>query len=58
MNVDIVGYKVDLEILILIGIIYLIMVTHTLFSVTRVEGVNEFIKEGFEAITNDLKNNN
>jgi hypothetical protein len=55
MTIDILGFKVDLEILILIGIMYLIMVTHTVFSVTKVEGVNEFIKEGFEAISEDLK---
>jgi hypothetical protein len=55
MTIDILGYKINLEILILIGIICLIMVTHTLFSVTKVEGVNEFIKEGFEAIKEDLK---
>ena len=54
MTVDILGYKLDLEILILIGIIYLIMVVHTLCSVTRVEGVEEFVKEGFEAIKNSL----
>jgi len=52
MNINILGYEIDLEILILIGIIYLIMVVHTLISVTKVEGVNEIIKEGFEAITN------
>jgi len=51
MNIDILGYNIDLEILILIGIIYLIMVVHTLISVTKVEGVNEIIKEGFEALT-------
>jgi hypothetical protein len=54
MTIDILGYKIDLEILILMGVIYLIMVVHTLFSVTKVEGVNEFIKEGFEAISQDL----
>jgi hypothetical protein len=58
MTIDILGYKIDLEILILIGIIYLIMVVHTLFSVTKVEGVNEFIKEGFEAIADDFKKQN
>ncbi len=58
MTIDILGYKIDLEILILMGIIYLIMVAHTLFSVTKVEGVNEFIKEGFEAISDDLKKQN
>ena len=49
MNINILGYEIDLEILILIGIIYLIMIVHTLISVTKVEGVNEIIKEGFEA---------
>jgi hypothetical protein len=58
MTIDILGYKIDLEILILIGIIYLIMVAHTLFSVTKVEGVNEFILEGFQAVTQDLKKQN
>jgi len=56
MTIDIFGYKIDLEILILIGIVYLIMVVHTLFSVTNVEGVNAFIREGFQAISEDLKN--
>lgn len=55
MTIDILGYKIDLEILILIGVIYLIMVAHTLFGVTKVEGFNEFVKEGFEAITEDIK---
>ena len=55
MTIDILGYKVDLEILILIGIIYLIMATHTLFSVTKVEGFSELIKEGFEAVAEDLQ---
>jgi hypothetical protein len=55
MTVDIFGYDIDLEILILIGVIYLIMITHTLISVAKVDGVNEFIKEGFEALSQDLK---
>jgi len=50
MTVDIFGYKLDLEILILIGIVYLIMVVHILISVTNVKNVNKFIKEGFAAI--------
>ena len=54
MTIDIFGYKVDLEILILIGIVYLIMVIHTLSSTTKVEGVGEFLQEGFEAIKNSL----
>jgi hypothetical protein len=50
MTVDIFGYDIDLEILILIGIIYLIMMIHTIMSVIEVDGVNKFIKEGFESI--------
>lgn len=50
MTLDILGYKVNLEILILIGIIYLIMIVHVLYSTIKVEGVDKFIKEGFQAI--------
>ena len=50
MTVDIFGYDIDLEILILIGVIYLIMITHTIMSVIKVDGVNKFIKEGFESL--------
>ena len=55
MTVEVFGYKIDLEIIILIGIIYLIMTVHTLSSVVNVEGMNEFIQEGFEAIKEELK---
>jgi hypothetical protein len=50
MNIDILGYKFDLEILILIGVVYLILVVNTVCSVSKFEGVNEFITEGFQAI--------
>lgn len=55
MTVDIFGYKIDLEILILICVMYLIIVSHTLFSVTKVEGLNDFIQQVFEDITKDIK---
>jgi len=55
MTVEILGYNINLEILILIGIIYLIMAVHTLSSVVRVEGMDEFIKEGFESIKEEFK---
>ena len=55
MTIELFGYKVDLEIIILIGIIYLIMVVHTLFSVVNVEGMGEFIQEGFQAVKEELK---
>lgn len=55
MTVELFGYKIDLEIIILIGIIYLIMTVHTLSSVVRVEGMDEFIQEGFQAIKDELK---
>lgn len=54
MTVDIFGYDIDLEILILIGVIYLIMVSHTIMSVINVDGVNKFVKEGFESLLNEL----
>jgi hypothetical protein len=55
MTVNILGYQIDLEIIILMCLIYLIIIIHTLISVIHVEGVDEFIKEGFEALKNDLK---
>lgn len=53
MNINILGYIIDIKILIMIGIVYLIICVHTLCSTIKVEGMNEFIKEGFEAIMND-----
>lgn len=55
MTVDIFGYDIDLEILILIGVMYLIIIIHTFISVAQLNGVNEFVKEGFEALSEDLK---
>jgi hypothetical protein len=55
MTVDIFGYDIDLEILILIGVMYLIIIIHTFISVAQLNGVNEFVKEGFEALSQDLK---
>ena len=55
MTVDIFGYDIDLEILILIGVMYLIIIIHTFISVAQLKGVNEFVKEGFEALSEDLK---
>jgi len=55
MTVDIFGYDIDLEILILIGVLYLIMIIHTFISVAQVDGVNDFVKEGFEALSQELK---
>ncbi len=55
MTIELFGYEIDLEIIILIGIIYLIMVVHTIFSVVNVEGMSEFIQEGFQAVKEELK---
>lgn len=50
MDISIFGYKLNLEILILIGVIYLILVVHTLFgscNMKRVkEGLENMIKGG------------
>lgn len=50
MTVDLFGYKLEVEILILIAVIYLIMMFHIFLSVTKVNGVEEFVKEGFESL--------
>jgi hypothetical protein len=54
MNINILGYEINLEIIILMCLIYLIIVIHTLISVIHVEGVSEFITEGFEALKSEL----
>jgi hypothetical protein len=54
MTIDLFGYKIDLEIIILIAVLYLIIVVHTLSCVTKVEGASEFILESFSTIKNDL----
>ena len=59
MEISIFGYKVELEILILIGIVYIILVGHTLCGCCNVGGIIETMagrnkKEGFSgASTND-----
>ena len=52
MNISIFGYKFDLEILILIGIIYLILVGHTVCGCC-----NMTMFEGFDASNNSNKLN-
>ena len=50
MELSFLGYKINLEILILIGIIYLILVVHTLYGCCNVGKIMETfsnIKEGF-----------
>jgi hypothetical protein len=41
MNISILGYKLSLEILILIGVVYLILVTHTICGCCNVGGIME-----------------
>lgn len=50
MPLNIFGYKIDLEILIFIAVLYLILLVHTLIGVVRVEGVDQFLKEGFDTL--------
>jgi len=51
MDISLFGYKINLEILILIGIVYLIMVVNTISSTCNVHGIVEGLtkktKEGF-----------
>ena len=52
MEISILGYKINLEILILIGVVYLIIVVNTLAGTTNVPGIIEGLtrmakKEGF-----------
>ena len=49
MEISIFGYKINLEILILIGVIYLIMVGHTIGGCCNFHG----IMEGLEDMTTD-----
>lgn len=59
MDISIFGYKLNLEVLILIGVIYLILVGHTLCgccNYSLMEGLDTMIKEDKD--TNDLSNNN
>jgi hypothetical protein len=49
MDISILGYKLNLEILILIGVVYLIMVGHTLCGCSRVG-----LREGYEAMQSAL----
>ena len=50
MNISIFGFKLNLEILILIGIVYLILVIHTVCGCTNIFGN----KEGMESAHNSL----
>jgi len=51
MDISIFGFKFNLEVLILIGVIYLILVGHTLCGCS-----NYSLMEGFEAIANGIAN--
>jgi hypothetical protein len=44
MEISIMGYKINLEILILIGIVYLILVFHTLYGTCDCHGIIEGMK--------------
>jgi hypothetical protein len=47
MDINIFGYKISLEILILIGVIYLVLVSHTICGCCNMRG----IMEGLETMT-------
>lgn len=44
MNVSLLGYKISLEVLILIGVIYLILVGHTVCGCCNMHGIMEGVK--------------
>jgi hypothetical protein len=45
MDIEIFGYKLNLEILILMGVVYLILVVHTLFGCCNMKRVKEGLKD-------------
>lgn len=51
MDIEIFGYKLNLEILILMGVVYLILVVHTLFGCCNMKRV----KEGLEDMVSSEK---
>jgi hypothetical protein len=51
MNISIFGFKLNLEILILIGIVYLILVIHTVCGCTNIFGNKEGMESGRNALT-------
>ena len=50
MKLPIFGYLIDLEIIILICLLYLIVMINLVYSCVKVNGVKEFVMEGFEMI--------
>jgi len=51
MNISIFGFKLNLEILILIGIVYLILVIHTVCGCTNIFGNKEGMESGHNSLT-------
>lgn len=58
MDLSILGFKLNLEVLILIGIVYLILVVNTLTSCCNVTGITEgFAVGGLSGGTDDIIKN-
>ena len=58
MDLSILGFKLNLEVLILIGIVYLILVVNTLTSCCNVSGITEgFAVGGLIGGTEDVVKN-
>ena len=49
MDIEIFGYKLNLEILILMGVVYLILVVHTLFGCCNMKRVKEGLEDMISA---------
>ena len=58
MDLSLFGFKLNLEVLILIGIVYLILVVNTLTSCCNITGMTEgFAVGGLSGGTNDIVKN-
>ncbi|MFY7728234.1 MAG: hypothetical protein ACOVRN_01820 [Flavobacterium sp.] len=55
MTIELFGYKLEVELLIFIAVLYLIMLIHILFSVIKVDGVGELAKEGYQSLKESLR---
>lgn len=50
MQVDILGYKIELQILILICLLYIIILLNLIYSCIKVKGMNILLQEGFKSV--------
>lgn len=58
ITIPVINYKVSLEILILIGVVYLIMAVNTVCSCCNVKGIIEGVKNMTEEVVKNVKKKN